>query len=379
MAHQARNHRTALPVVHRLPRRSLAPALIRCQSMNPRCAVVVALICLAAFPGTAAAHGPPAPVATSYVARVSRVPAGLNAKVVNGDLRMWLRVPESMTLVVIDYRGAPYLRFSRSGVQVNENSSMYYLNQTPIPATPPSSLGRSTPAHWKQVSSGHAYGWHDGRLHALATIALSPGARYVGRWSIPLRINGRPTSISGGVWHRANPSIVWFWPIVVLFGCVLAAWRISRPALDARLSRLLGVAALLGAAVAGAARELYGRPNVPAFHFVEVAALLAFVAWGLRQVLIRRPGYLSLFVISLLALWEGVELVPTLTHGFTLTAVPAFMARASAVLCLGSGISLLLFVFRLVCRSTEPTSRSVADATDRGRADPVARLTAPGG
>jgi hypothetical protein len=121
-------------------------------SMNPRCAILVALISLAAFPGTAAAHGPPVSVATSSVARVSRVPAGLNAKVGNGDPRMWLRVPESITLVVIDHRGAPCLGFSRSEVQVNENSSMYYLNQTPSPATHPSSLGRSTPVRWKQVS-----------------------------------------------------------------------------------------------------------------------------------------------------------------------------------------------------------------------------------
>jgi hypothetical protein len=95
-------------------------------------------------------------------------------------------------------------------------------------------------------------------------------------------------------------------------------------------------------------------------------------------VLIRRPGYLSFFVISLLALWEGVELVPTLTYGFALTAVPAVVARASIVLCLGSGISLLLFVFRLAHRSTEPSSQPVADATHRGSPDPVARLTAPG-
>ena len=113
--------------------------------MHLRCAIVVALICLAAFPGAAAAHGPSAPVATSYVARVGRVPAGLNAKVVNGDLRMWLRVPNSMTLVVIDYLGAPYLRFSRSGVQVNENSSMYYLNQTPIPETLPPASAATRP------------------------------------------------------------------------------------------------------------------------------------------------------------------------------------------------------------------------------------------
>jgi hypothetical protein len=29
------------------------------------------------------------------------------------------------------HRGAPYLRFSPTGVEVNLHSSMYYLNQTP--------------------------------------------------------------------------------------------------------------------------------------------------------------------------------------------------------------------------------------------------------
>lgn len=50
-----------------------------------------------------------------------------------------LRVSPSETVVVLDYRGAPYLRFSRSGVQVNRNSEMFYPNQTPV-GSPPSSL-----------------------------------------------------------------------------------------------------------------------------------------------------------------------------------------------------------------------------------------------
>jgi hypothetical protein len=335
--------------------------------------VLIAALVFLALPGPAAAHGPPSPVATSYVARLSRVPAGLDAKVVNGDLRMWLRVPKLMTVVVLDYRGAPYLRFSRSGVQVNENSSMYYLNQAPVPATPPTNLSAGTPPHWRQVSSGHTYNWHDGRLHALATVALSPATKYVGRWSIPLEIDGRLASISGGVWHRASPPIVWFWPIIVMLACALAAWRSRRPALDARLARMLSVAALLGAAVAGSARELYGRPTVPAFHVVELAAILAFAAWGVRQVLVGRPGYFSFFTISLVALWEGVELIPTLTHGYTLTAVPGFVARASAVLCLGAGASLLLFVFRLVRPSA---AQPVSGSTGRGVGDRVTEVAA---
>jgi hypothetical protein len=66
----------------------------------------------AATAGRAEAHGPVAPVASSYFAKPLQVPPGLEAKVVDGDLRMWLRVPPNQAVVVLDYRGAPYLRFS---------------------------------------------------------------------------------------------------------------------------------------------------------------------------------------------------------------------------------------------------------------------------
>ena len=50
------------------------------------------LLALGAFPSGAGAHGLVAPIASSYLARVSRVAAGLEAKVADGDQRMWLRV-----------------------------------------------------------------------------------------------------------------------------------------------------------------------------------------------------------------------------------------------------------------------------------------------
>lgn len=142
--------------------------------------------------------------------------------------------------------------------------------------------------------------------------------------------------------------------------------------------RLLGPAALLGVAVAGVARKLYGRPTVSPFHVVELAAILAFVVWGARRLLVGRLGYLCFFAIALLALWEGVELAPTLIRGFTLAAVPGFVARTSAALCLGAGVGLLPFVFRLVRRISGATERSVAAATARRDPDPVPRLTATG-
>jgi hypothetical protein len=163
--------------------------------------LLIAVVALVAFPGVAEAHGPIAPVASSYFAKPLEVPAGLEAKVVDGDLRMWLSVPADETVVVLDYRGAPYLRFSPGGVAVNYNSSMYYLNQTPFAQTPPGNLTASTPPSWHVVSSGHSYEWHDGRLHALATVALTPGVAFVGRWTVPLRIDGGSAAIGGGLWH----------------------------------------------------------------------------------------------------------------------------------------------------------------------------------
>ena len=142
----------------------------------------------AVLPGVADAHGPVAPIATSYLARIGQLPAGAEAKVIDGDQRLGLRVSPTETVVVLDYRGAPYLRFSPAGVVVNRNSAMFYFNETPA-EIPPSGLGPATPAKWSRASGGHEYSWHDGRLHALAAVAIAPGTAYVGRWSIPVRVN----------------------------------------------------------------------------------------------------------------------------------------------------------------------------------------------
>ena len=101
------------------------------RSVTLTIALLGTLLVALVTPAPAAAHGPVNPAATSYLATVRQAPAGIDAKVVDGDQRMWLQAGSGQTAVVLDYRGAPYLRFSPAGVQVNTNSSMYYLNQVP--------------------------------------------------------------------------------------------------------------------------------------------------------------------------------------------------------------------------------------------------------
>ena len=320
-------------------------AAVKSRSRTWRGLGLAALFLLAA-PATAQAHGPVNPAASSFLATVGGIPAGLRAKVVDGDLRIWLHSGSSQTVVVLDYRGAPYLRFSRAGVQVNHNSSMYYLNQVPAELIP-GDIGPDTPPRWVHVSGSPAYEWHDGRLHALATTALAPGARYVGEWRIPLRIDGAPAAITGPLTYAPNPSVVWFWPILVALACVFAGLRVRSPGLDRRMARGLAGIAVVAFTVAALGEQLHGRPNVSVGQLLVLALVLAFVAWATRGLVLGRLGWFGFFLIALAALFEGATLVGVLRHGFVLIALPAVLARLAVAACLASGAGLVPIVFRL--------------------------------
>lgn len=328
-------------------------------------ALAGAICTLGVLPAAAVAHGPVAPVATDYQARLTSAPSGVQAKVVDGDQRMWLNVRQATVVVVLDYRGAPYLRFSGQGVAVNRKSAMYYLNQTPA-QQPPASLGLATPPSWQQVTTAHEYSWHDGRLHALASVALAPGASFVGRWRIPVFVDGRPAAIAGGLWHADEPSIVWFWPIVVLLACSVAVGRVRRARLDTAISRGLALLALAGTATVALGEELYGRPHVVAGQLVVLGLVLAFVAYGLIRVLLGRAGGFHLFLVSFVALWAGGASLQVLLNGFVLMSVPAFVARTAVVLALGCGGGLFLMLLTRMDRSEESSSAAPDGAVAAG-------------
>ncbi len=305
---------------------------------------------LALLPATAAADGPVTPTATNYLARVTQAPAGIEVKVVNAYLNLLVKVPPHADVTILDFRGAPWVRFTPAGVAINHNSQEYYLSQVPVPAVPPTGLTRTTPPHWVRVSSGHSYVWREGRLHALATIALAPGQSYVGSWRIPVLINGRAGRITGGVWHRGAPSIVWFWPVLVLLLCALAAWRLHAPDLDRRLSLWLALLLLALAAVGMGGKYLHGSPAVTAGNVVLLVVTLAVFGAVAGRLLGGRFGGPLLLVTAVIALWAGLTLLPVLTHGYALVALPIFLVRVIAATLLGGALSLTLFGVRMLDR-----------------------------
>jgi hypothetical protein len=92
---------------------------------------------------------------------------------------------------------------------------------------------------------------------------------------------------------------------------------------------------------------------VSAFQSIEFVVVAAFVCWGFRQVLFRNPGFFTYFVIGSVAVWQGLNLLPTLLNGYVLIALPAFLARVATVVCLGCGVSIMWPMFRLAERRAD--------------------------
>jgi hypothetical protein len=326
--------------------------------------IVAAVLLLAALaPARASAHGPVDPPASSYLAQIEGRPAGVRGQIIDGDQRMWIDVAPGEVVTVLDYLGAPYLRAAGGRILINENSEMWYLNMTP-PQTPPPGTGSHTPPHWVPLSSGVAVSWHDGRLHALAATALPAGRGDLGRWRIPLLVDGRPAQITGRLLYAPSPSIVWFEPIVVALGCVAALLRVRRTGLLERAARGLGALALLGFVVAAAGQQLHGRPTVSAGQLVILALSLCFAGWLSLRLVRHRCGWFTFFLIAAAAIWEGATLIAVLLDGFVLIALPAAVARAAVALCLSAGAGLLPIVFALAERPNRtpaaPPSEAVA-------------------
>jgi hypothetical protein len=319
-------------------------------------ALAAALAGAALLPSTASAHvGRVPPAATNYLARIFAVPAGLQVRVVDGDQALWMRAEPSLTVVVTGLRGEPYLRFSPAGVAVNTRSATWFVNRV-RPLAIPRDVTSATRPQWKPLTARHSWMWHDGRLHAAVLAAHPTGNAFLGRWVVPLVVDGRGTAIRGGLWQAAPATLLWFWPLLVVAACIPAFWRLQEARLEAQVGVALAALALVSSTVARLGRELYGRPTVSAWQLALVAVSCAVA--GALAVLYARREWRALggIVIGIAAAYQGGALLSTLRDGWILAAVPAWLERSATALSLASGIALVLVSLHLGIgeRAAEP-------------------------
>lgn len=298
----------------------------------------------AAAPGLASAHvGKTLPVATNFTARVAGfVPAapGLKAKVVDGDQTLWLRAPASSTVVVPGTLGEPLLRFDPRGVWLNLRSVTAQADRIDRFDLRPSANPRAQPL-WHRLTAGHAYAWHEHRLHVLEPLARGRRtAGTVGPWSVPMVADGRALRLHGELMYRPpGPTWVWLGLTVVAALASAAAGLRSGSALAG-----LGVAVTLLTWALRVGRELYGRPGVPAIGYAGIG-LTCVVGVALLYGLVNRSEGTRAFTAFLAgfgALYEGLTMFPLLTHAIALSVLPSMFARAAEILVLGAGSGVLV-------------------------------------
>ncbi|MGZ8694773.1 MAG: hypothetical protein ACXWYS_04980 [Gaiellaceae bacterium] len=177
-----------------------------------RLALAAALWALVAVPAAGAHLGGPKgfeSTVTGYTPAIK----GIDAVMLGGDDRMVLHNNTGKVLIIKGYQGEPYLRFSPDAVYQNDRSEAVFLNADRYAnvQVPPTASAKAKP-QWEKVLPGHAFTWHDHRVHWMSPILppavqKDPGARHhVFNWKIPATLDGKPVTIRGTLDYVPPPS-----------------------------------------------------------------------------------------------------------------------------------------------------------------------------
>jgi hypothetical protein len=192
------------------------------------------------------------------------------------------------------------------------------------------------------LSGGSSIAWHDHRLAPPPTSRVGP----VGRFAIPVEINGRPTMIGGTFFRVARPS---FWPWLAGAGVLLAgiALAVRRRALRYGLAIGLGLGGGLSAL---AAITTFAARDAPtggvAWLQIGTGITIAIV---LSVLLVRLDGRARVHaagVVGAVAVAVSLSSLSVFWHGVVISAVPATVARMLCGLALvgGAGAAGLSFL-----------------------------------
>jgi hypothetical protein len=328
------------------------------------CLALVGIVSLAA-PAPADAHLKGGEMSTNFVARVGSLrPAisGIAARVLDGDLRLELRVAPARVVIVLGFLREPFLRFSPAGVEANLASPTAGSARVIGTADAVASPG----VHWRLIRRGHVFAWHDNRLRPVATVPQgSQQPRAVGSWTIPLIVDGRATTLSGTEWFASGPS-PWPWlaPGALFVALAFLAGRRVPPRAQRLIASALLPVAVAGLSAAWSGAILVGRATLPAELFaVGFAAVSAvFLCLGVAAA----QGEKQLGVMALIGAFAATFALPLITlfeHGFVLSALPGTVARFSAAAAFVCGLSAAAVcapAVKALLSSEGPAGRGVA-------------------
>ena len=306
-----------------------------------RYAWIVAAGLFLAPPGTAAAHTGAPTVALDFQLKVSnatRALPGVRVDLVDGDRGLRLRVDRHETLIVRGDLGEPVIRFDAAGVWVNRRSP----TAAAVKLAPASSSAGGVA--WDLRTRSHTLRWHDHRL--APPRAAQTGV--VGRWSVPILVNGNRAAIEG-TFVRVRRPRWWVWGLVaVALAAALAGiarWRPpTRPRLLVAAGALASLGALASASSFATADEISG-----ASEWVEVGAVCLLLALAAFAFATGRRGWRPWLgaATGVVCVAFSLSAISVFGHGYVISTLPPTLTRLCVLFAVVAGAATAVLSIRV--------------------------------
>jgi hypothetical protein len=284
---------------------------------------------------------------------------GLTVKVVEVGSRLEVENRTGKELIVLGYKGEPYLRIGPDGVYENRLSPATYLNKSRKGGTPTEAAEKAKvgDTDWAKTSSEPVARWHDHRIHWMGNInppevRNSPDTRHVikmsaddTQWVVAMRLDNQDVVAKGDlVWQPGPSPLPWFAIILVSLAAVVVIGRRSwSSGLAAVIALLLAIDVFhvvgLGLANAGTigfrlTKSITQSPYEPVAWVIGILAIV----WLRRG----RTDGLSLAVVAGLqiALLGGIGDLNALSRTVVPFGFGANLARLVVALSAGLGLGI---------------------------------------
>jgi hypothetical protein len=304
----------------------------------------------------AAAHGGSSEDdASNYRSRVRIVDPtvpDLSVEVIDNGSRLQLDYRGDGVVVVLGYRGEPYLRVGSSGVEQNLRSPATYLNETLDASAPvPEFADPQAEPEWQQISTVPRARWHDHRAHWMSAepppaVQAEPGATYVifDPWVVSILVDGRRVEVRGDLVWVPPPRAARWWAVTFVSLAVALVVLIRSTQL---WLRVLGL-------VAGVAADLVGttgrfiESSESAFRrfslYLYAVLIVIGIGRGIAHTWRREPPpVLAIGLAGLvLAMQSGVARISSFSYSQLPSSLPTGVERAATVVCMVVGWALLV-------------------------------------
>ena len=310
--------------------------------MRPVAAFVAGVVLAAAF-STPAFADPAGPTDyRSEVVSVDPATADIEVEIIGGDSFVQLTAQPGTDVIVVGYRGEPYLWFRPDGtVAENRNAPTTYQNLSRYGSDAPAGADPEAAPDWHQVASDHRWAWHDHRAHWMQDtrpLGASPGDQIL-EAVVPLVVNDAEVSVTVASTWQPAPSAMPAWLGAIAGGLAALGWWATRRRGHPAMAWLVPPAAL---ALAVGAWQYLSLPSETGPRLVWWALPAVAVVCAIAATLLERArGFWAdaamLLVGVELAIWGWVKR-DGLSAALIPTDAPGWLDRFAVAAAFTSGV-----------------------------------------